>query len=51
MNLANIYEANSNMTAFTHALAPTITLDQRINALTEEIDAAVLLAGPNNTIF
>jgi hypothetical protein len=50
-NLAGIKEGNSNMMAFTHAITPTMTLDQRINALTKEIDAAVLLAKPNNTIF
>ncbi len=50
-NLAGIDKANSNMTAFTHALLPTATLDQRINNLTKEIDATVLFAGPNNMIF
>ena len=50
-NLTGIDEANLNMKVFTHALAPTMILNQRINALTEEINAAVLLAGPNNTIL
>ena len=50
-NLAGIDEANSNMMVFTNALTPTTTLNQRINALTREINTAVLLAGPNNTIL
>jgi hypothetical protein len=50
-NLAGINKANLNMKAFTHALAPTTTLDHRINALTKEIDAVILLAGPNHMIL
>jgi hypothetical protein len=50
-NLTGIDEANTNMKAFTHALTPSMTLDQRINALTKEINAAILIAGQNNTIL
>jgi hypothetical protein len=49
--LAGIDKANTNMNAFTHTLAPSTTLDQRINALTKEIDAAVLIARLNNKIL
>jgi hypothetical protein len=39
-------DANKNMKAFTDALAPSTTTSKRLNALVEEVDAAVLLVGP-----
>jgi hypothetical protein len=44
-------EANKNMKAFTQVFAPTMTLAKRVNALIEEINMAVLLVGPNNTVL
>jgi hypothetical protein len=44
-------EANKNMKAFTQAFAPTMMLAKRVNALVEEIDTAVLLVGPNETVL
>jgi hypothetical protein len=35
------------MKAFSEALAPTTTVAEQIAMLVEEIDAAVLLAGPD----
>jgi hypothetical protein len=42
--------ANKNMTAFTEALALSRTIREQLNALGEEVDTAVLLVGPNNSI-
>ena len=39
-------EANKNMNAFSESFAPTTTVAERVATLVEEIDAAVLLAGP-----
>jgi hypothetical protein len=44
-------EANKNMKAFSEAFAPATTVAERITALVEEIDAAVLLAGPDGTVL
>ena len=44
-------EANKNMKAFSEAFAPVTTVAERIAALVEEIDAAVLLAGPDGTVL
>jgi hypothetical protein len=48
-SLAGNNEANKNMTAFTEALAPSTITSKRSNSLVEEVDAAVLLVGPNNS--
>jgi hypothetical protein len=39
------------MKAFAQSFAPTTTLAERVNALVEEIDMAVLLVGPNNRVL
>ena len=44
-------EANKNMKAFSEAFAPATTVAERVAALVEEIDAAVLLAGPDGTVL
>ncbi len=49
-SLAGNNEANKNMTAFTEAFAPSMTTSKQLNSLVEEVDAAVLLMGPNNSI-
>jgi hypothetical protein len=49
-SLAGNDEANKNMMAFTEALALFRTTSKQLNSLVEEIDAAVLLVGPNNSI-
>jgi hypothetical protein len=49
-SLAGNNEANKNMTAFMEALAPSTTTSKQLNSLVEEVDAAVLLVGPNNLI-
>ncbi len=49
-DLASNDEGNKNMEAFTRALEPHKTYDQKINALTKEINAVVLIVGPYNTI-
>jgi hypothetical protein len=49
-SLAGNYEANKNMTVFTEALAPSTTTSKQLNSLVEEVIAAVLLVGPNNSI-
>jgi hypothetical protein len=49
-SLAGNDEANKNMMAFTEALAPSTTTSEQLNSLVEEVDAAVLLVGPNNSI-
>jgi hypothetical protein len=38
------------MMAFTEALAPSTTTSKWLNSLVEEVDDAVLLVGPNNSI-
>jgi hypothetical protein len=48
--LAGNNEAKKNMTAFTEALTPSTTTSKQLNLLVEEVDAAVLLMGPNNSI-
>jgi hypothetical protein len=42
---------NKNMKAFTNAFAPATMLAERVNALVEEVDAAVLLVGPGGTVL
>jgi hypothetical protein len=49
-SLAGNNEANKNMTALTEALAPSTTTSQQLNLLVEEVDTAVLLVGPINSI-
>jgi hypothetical protein len=49
-SLAGNDEANKNMTAFTEALTPSTTTSKQLNLLAEEVDAAVLIVGPNNSI-
>ena len=49
-SLAGNNEANKNMMAFTEALAPSATISEQLNALVEDVDAAVLLVGPDNSI-
>jgi hypothetical protein len=44
-------EANKNMKAFSEEFAPATTVAERVAALVEEIDAAVLLAGPDGTVL
>jgi hypothetical protein len=44
-------DANKSMKAFTNAFAPATTLAERVNALIEEVDAAVLLVGPGGTVL
>ena len=44
-------EANKNMKAFSEAFAPATTVAERVAALVEEIDAAVLLAGSDGTVL
>jgi hypothetical protein len=49
-SLAGKDEANKNMTTFTEALAPFMTTSKQLNSLVEEVNAAVLFVGPNNSI-
>jgi hypothetical protein len=49
-SLARNNKANKNMTAFTEALTPSTTISKQLNVLVEEVNAAVLLVGPNNSI-
>ena len=49
-SLAGNDEANKNMMAFMEALAPSMTTSKQLNSLVEEVNAAVLLVGPNNSI-
>jgi hypothetical protein len=44
-------DANKNMKAFTDVFAPATTLAKRVNALVEEVDAAVLLVGPGGMVL
>jgi hypothetical protein len=50
-SLAGNDEANKNMKAFSDAFAPAMTVAERVAVLVEEIDAAVLLAGPDGTVL
>ena len=50
-SLAGNDEANKNMKAFSDAFAPATTVAERVAALVEEINAAVLLAGPDGTVL
>ncbi len=50
-SLAGNDEANKNMKAFSNAFAPATTVAEQVAALVEEIDAAVLLAGPDGTVL
>jgi hypothetical protein len=43
-------EANKNMMVFTEALAPSMTISKQLNALVQDVNAAVLLVAPNNSI-
>jgi hypothetical protein len=49
-NLAGNNDANKIMKAFINTLALSTTISERLNALVEEVDAAVLLAGPKSAI-
>jgi hypothetical protein len=49
-NLARNNDANKNMKAFMDALAPSMTISKRLNSLVEEVDNAVPLVGPKNSI-
>jgi hypothetical protein len=49
-NLAKYIDANKNMKAFMDAFALSTTISNRLNALVKEVDAAVLLVGPKNSI-
>jgi hypothetical protein len=44
-------EANKNMKAFTEAFTPATMLAERVSALVEEVDKAMLLVGPNDTVL
>ena len=44
-------EANKNMKAFSKAFVPATTVAERVAVLVEEIDSAVLLAGPDGTVL
>ena len=50
-SLAGNEKANKNMKAFSDAFAPSTTVAEQVAALVEEIDAAVLLAGPDGTVL
>ncbi len=50
-SLAGNDEANKNMKAFSDAFAPATTVAEQVAALVEEINAAVLLAGPDSTVL
>ncbi len=50
-SLAGNDEANKNMKAFSNAFAPATTVAEQVATLVEEIDAAVLLAGPDGTVL
>ena len=50
-SLAGNDKANKNMKAFSDAFAPATTVAKQVAALVEEIDAAVLLAGPDGTFL
>ena len=47
---ASTKDANANMKAITDALKPGLTLEQRINALTKDIDMTILIAGQNTIV-
>ena len=44
-------ETNKNTKAFSKAFAPATTVAERVAALVEKIDAAVLLVGPDGTVL
>jgi hypothetical protein len=44
-------KANKSMKAFSDAFAPATTLAERVNALIEEVDVAVLLVGPSGMVL
>ncbi len=44
-------DANKNMKAFTDAFAPATMLAKRVNTHVKEVDAAVLLVGPGDTVL
>jgi hypothetical protein len=48
-SLARNNKTNKNMMAFMKALTPSTTISKQLNMLVEEVDAAVLLVGPNNS--
>jgi hypothetical protein len=50
-SLAGNNKANKNMKAFSEALAPTTTVAEPTATLVKEINAAVLLAGPDSTVL
>ncbi len=50
-NLAGSNDTNKNMKAFTDALAPSKSIPSQIDALVEDIDAGILLVGPQNSIL
>jgi hypothetical protein len=47
-SLAGNDKANKNIKAFTVALAPSKTTTKQLNALVQEVDAAILLMGLKN---
>jgi hypothetical protein len=49
-SLAGNNEANKNIKAFTNTLAPSKTTNKLLNALVEEVDTAILLVGPKNSV-
>jgi hypothetical protein len=50
-NLGGNKDANKHMKAFTNALALLKTIPERFNALVEDVNAGILLAGPKNSIL
>jgi hypothetical protein len=50
-NLGGNEDANKHMKAFTNALTPSKTIPEQVNALVEEVDAGILLVGPQNSIL
>jgi hypothetical protein len=49
-SLAGNNKSNKNMTTFTDALTLSTTINKQLNALVEDVHAAVLLVEPNNSI-
>jgi hypothetical protein len=50
-NLGGNVDANKHMKAFTNALASSKTIPEQINALVEDVNAGILLVGPENSIL
>ncbi len=50
-NLGGNEDANKHMKAFTKSLAPSKTIPEQVNALVKDVDAGILLVGPQNSIL